>query len=525
MPETIKLTGSTLAASIPGVDIAITAPGLQGQLVCTTETEAALVRGDAEAAPSGVDRALDDAELRLSHSLQIDAPTPSVDSTGGARGEGGLGEDEVRLDLTGDSADTLFAIYQDEEGVISLHAPLPTDARPGLVRNGENTTTIVIKLRRAEPPPAAGETRGLLGNLAGKIIKLVLKKVLGVVVEYGEYKLVQAWENKHREHQGFHRGSPEQFLAAVPTPAEASDLKKLAGKRSLLFIHGTTSSTSGAFNLLGNFPEFAKKLWAGYGNRVIGFNHHTLSKSVAANVVDFYRDLPPSPDIYEFDVIVHSRGGLVARALTEASDELVRKFANIDPSWAKPADRRIRLRRIVFVGTPNNGTPAADPDNIPQVLNWLANLAEHIPVAAVAVPLSAVFAIMAFLVESGFKALPGLVDQSSDANGDNGVLLTNLNPLGADYIKRAECYSITAEFTPAFGPLLSAAAAFGIKQLFRQQNNDLIVPTDGVAAIGEAKFTTPAKSYSPADGFQVHHTCYFGRQETWDYIASQLLKK
>jgi hypothetical protein len=82
---------------------------------------------------------------------------------------------------------------------------------------------------------------------------------------------------------------------------------------------------------------------------VIGFNHHTLTKSVPQNAVDFFSGMPPGN--YQFDVISHSRGGLLARALKELTSVELGQL--IDPVWTPPAGVNVQIGKIVLVGTPN----------------------------------------------------------------------------------------------------------------------------------------------------------------------------
>jgi pimeloyl-ACP methyl ester carboxylesterase len=342
-----------------------------------------------------------------------------------------------------------------------------------------------------------------------------------VVLGKVEFAAIKYWENKVRAAQGIHRGSPGELLQPVPISADADYLRSFAGQTSLLFIHGTTSSTSGAFARLAEFPDTADWLWKSYAGRVLGFNHHTLTKSAAQNAMDFLNGLPEHEKTYEFDVVVHSRGGLVARAIAELNATQLNSLAKLNPPWKQP-NVKVRFRRIVFVGTPNSGTDLADPKNLSKAIDWLANIAEVMSGSAVAVAMGAIFSITAMVVEAGFKALPGLVDQAVDADSKTGPLLQLLDHPAQPPANVPDYFGVEASFEPK-GRLLAAAVAFGMRKAFRDKDNDLVVPTDGVSVFGPVPIPGKrVKKFTPEDGQQIHHLCYFGNQLTWDHIRAAL---
>lgn len=540
MPATVRLEATRQPQRIPGTSIDVIAPGLRGELTHSAAGPApAGTRGRRRTALTGgaTEAALAEAGLKISDTFAIAAPTPAVPAarrprtrTRTAPAAAVPRNDELRLDLTR-RPDVLFAIYRDATGVVSFHfAEAPRRNADGTVR-GAARRTIVIPLR---PTPKTKPSRrkgvrgaGLAGKLVDKLIELVVRRATREAAKLGVFGAVKWWENKYRAAQGFHRGTPRQFLAAKPLAAGARDLRALAGQPSLLFLHGTTSSTQGAFGSLADFAPLAQKLWRAYGDRVIGFNHHTLTRGVAENAVAFFEALPAADAPYVFDTVVHSRGGLLARALAALGEgrldpALVGRLAGHKQPWSLPRGVTVQFRRIVFVGTPNNGTDLADPDHLPQALNWLASVTELLPAGAVTFSLGAILSIVALVAEAGLIALPGLVDQAVDADQDTGELLRRLNAL--DHRQAAaDCFSIEAHFRPA-GALLGAALAFGIDAMFRKQPNDLVVPTRGISGFGRYRFspTDRIKAFTPDDKLQVHHTCYFAQRATWDHICKAL---
>lgn len=541
MPATVRLEANRQPVRIPGTSIDVIAPGLRGELTHTAAGPAiaGTRRGRRQPSPAGpTEASLAEAGLEISDTLSIAAPTPDVPPprrprtrTRTAASAAVPRDDELRLDLTR-RPDVLFAIYRDATGVVSFHFAEAPRRDAGDTVRGAARRTIVIPLRPTTPPARSGRPgvrgAGLAGKLVDKLIELVVRRAALEAAKLGVFGAVQWWENKYRAAQGFHRGTPRQFLAAQPLAAGARDLRALAGEPSLLFVHGTTSSTQGAFGGLGDFLPLAQKLWRAYGNRVVGFNHHTLTRSIAENAIAFFEALPAAKAPYLFDAVVHSRGGLLARTLAALGDgrldpAFVGRLAGHRQPWSLPRGVAVQVRRIVFVGTPNNGTDLADPDHLPQALNWLASVTELLPAGAVTFSLGAILSIVALVAEAGLVALPGLVDQAVDADRRAGELRRELNALDHRQAP-TEYFGIEAHFRPA-GPLLGAALAFGIDAMFRKQKNDLVVPTGGVSGFGRYRFS-PAdriKTFTPDDKLQVYHTCYFAQRATWDHICKALV--
>jgi pimeloyl-ACP methyl ester carboxylesterase len=241
---------------------------------------------------------------------------------------------------------------------------------------------------------------------------------------------------------------------------------------------------------------------------VIGFNHHTLTKSVPQNAVDFLSRLPSGN--YQFDVISHSRGGLLARALKELT--LAELGQLVDPVWIPPAGLNLQIGKIVLVGTPNVGTPLADPSDLPKAISRLASIATSFSQDVAAVGLGALFAIFGGIVEGGLGALPGL----GDMNPGN-PFLTQLNSASSN---NAAYYGIQADFQPT-GGLATAIENNGVDALFGEVANDLVVPTLGVSNVnGQTLAGTQVDAYPQSAN--VYHLDYFDQQGTWDAILGFL---
>jgi len=262
MAETFALSGSQIPIELFDAGITLVAPGLVGAGVYHGKREVGQTRL-ATQEKSPLDTALAEAGLEDRHTIEIDAPTPEVAGTGLVRGKGGLADDEIELQVAGAPNEIQFVLYSDEDGILSLHIPHPTAAADALPSRASSTAKLYsyrIQLRRPTGKgPSGGQTRGVVGLVVHKLIKIIVGKALKGVARLGEYAAVKFWEDKARGAQGFHGGSASQFLADPPTPF--ADWAALEGKRSLLVIHGTTSSTSGAFDGLKLFPQMADRFW------------------------------------------------------------------------------------------------------------------------------------------------------------------------------------------------------------------------------------------------------------------------
>jgi hypothetical protein len=511
MAETFALQGSQVPIELFDAGITLVAPGLVGAGIYHGKRAMGQTRA-ATQEKGPLDTALAEAGLEDRHTIEIDAPTPEALGTGAVRGKGGLDDDEIELQVACAPNEIQFVLYSDEDGILSLHIPHPTttaDALPSRASSTARLYTYRIQLRRPTGKgPAGGQTRGVVGLVAHKLIKIIVGKALKGVAQLGEYAAVKFWENKARGAQGFHGGSVSQFLADPPT--SFADWATLEGKRSLLVIHGTTSSTCGAFDGLSLFPEMADRFWRAYEGRILGFNHHTLSKRIIENVKEFYAVLADHPGSYEFDVLTHSRGGLLARGLTELPDDEISDLCGTP--WHRPAKVAMKFRRVVFVGTPNAGTDLADPKNLPVTLDRLANAIHMLPDAPLTFALGAIFAVAAYVSETGLDALPGLVDQAPDSQ-----FLTKLNGPKVRTVEVAGYFGIEAEFHPD-GGIASAMLDKGVDRVFRGKANDIIVPTRQVSLIASAQLPpVRVMRYGSAD--HVYHTSFFRHLPTWEYIA------
>ncbi len=226
---------------------------------------------------------------------------------------------------------------------------------------------------------------------------------------------------------------------------------KPGGDPVLLLVHGTASSTLGAFGEVvpnEGFSDFQQKPWQeiydAFGGRVYAFEHATLTVPVAKNAFDLLTALPQKhcPPLV---MLSHSRGGLVADLLAsvqhaENHDEL---FLQSLPAQALGEDRddseevkfllqlyRLaaerglsnlpRVIRHVRVGCPAAGTSLAGP-NTNIYLTVLAKLFGKIPdlpvLGLIGDLVEALLKLAAAVVKEGLQpgALPGIGSMKPDS--------------------------------------------------------------------------------------------------------------
>jgi len=165
---------------------------------------------------------------------------------------------------------------------------------------------------RLAPRSASGGERGILG-LAIRVLEF-----FGVeLAEKSAGKLgIKLEEKLLGDHPpGLYRLDLVGNLA-LSAVADAEVLPVNQGP-TLVFLHGTASSTEGGFGKLwepGNTEglRLRQALAPTYGNRVLALQHRTLSESPIANALALAKRLPAGAELH---LVSHSRGGLVGEVL------------------------------------------------------------------------------------------------------------------------------------------------------------------------------------------------------------------
>ena len=364
----------------------------------------------------------------------------------------------LTLDVEGDADDVYIVMTRYASGAIRFHMPNEP------ARRGRRRSTRTV-YRFSIPVPAAplAEPGGRRGFISAAI-KAVVLKVAGKIADYALAKLALLWETATWKYKGRREGwlsvTADGLGGTHMLPA--ADLSSLSTDgRNLLLLHGTFSSTTAAFKGLAKTrgsqgKTFFEELQGLYGNRIYGFDHFTLSRTPEENVRMLLEALPDRTTT--FDVITHSRGGLVLRHLVERRE----RFGSL-------ADR-FAVGRAVLVASPNGGTPLASPDHVTQYTNWLSNVLELFPDNPFTTGVEFVSEALSWIARRLVGSLPGLA--SMDNNGEIiQALQAAPGPPGQAYS------ALVANFEPDAG-LLQRIVDAGA-DLFFPTANDLVVPTEG----------------------------------------------
>ncbi len=375
--------------------------------------------------------------------------------------------------------DGRLLLYFDEDGGVTFHLP-QLDRQPPVGIRAGNGQTLRFDVPIRKPvamPDGATPVRGVGGMIARKVLKLIGWKVLGASARLVGPPLIRVWEDHYRPIRVLDRGS---MFVSEGSP---SVQKIPAAKKSLLFIHGTFSRVAKAFSGIPGDAAFMSALHTRYGEHVYGFDHATLATGVATNVMQLYDNLAPGE--HHLDIICHSRGGLVARALRDLSETQLKDRFEVDAKrgqygldltdwgrcWRIPEGVRINVNRIIFAGTPNKGTILAQPTHLKKYLEVLMTATNLLP-DIVDVSVDAILATAKVLISEVMPTLPGLDDQQPDGS---------LIPL-LDGAPRETDTAIQADYEPPPGlqPLMCVANT-SMDFVFGELKNDLVVPTNGVS--------------------------------------------
>jgi len=499
-----QLDGSSRKVPL-GQGYAIIAPGLRGTATVHGARPPGDRSGNFEQATESLDAALAAGGLTEVRRIELDVGgmPPGGAAPGAVRAPSGEPGLVVEVPDLGETVEQVV-LAVDEEGVVTWNFPLDAAGNrvTGAARGAGGVKRFVI--RAAPPPPAAppvepgGTGRGLFGAAGRTVLKVLVFPVTDALVGPIAADYAARWEAARRFNR-LRPFGPDDYQRADVAALGAGDLDRLAGGRALLFVHGTFSTTHGGFAALPR--ETVAALHDTYGGRVFAFDHFTLSVDPEANA-DLFRARAPRP--LDIDIVCHSRGGLVARAI---AGELL---ATEDPN--------VRVGRIVFVGAANEGTILADPDHWVELIDRYTTLLNIMPPGtpdAVGDTLEAIITVVKVIGHGILTGLDGLAALRPDGDFMHRINLGRA--VGAEH------FAIASQFEPG-GSLKQLAADAVMDRVFERVPNDLVVPTSGVfSAASNPAFPVPAPrvlQFDPASG--VAHSGYFGRPETSEKLREWL---
>uniref|UniRef100_A0A832HZG4 DUF7379 domain-containing protein n=1 Tax=Eiseniibacteriota bacterium TaxID=2212470 RepID=A0A832HZG4_UNCEI len=455
-------------------------------------------RGTAAARPPALDGALRATGARIVKTIEFSAWRRAPVRRGATRRapapvasvEVQTGPDEAAIVLREAPDGTVTWVYP--EGPRATRPRAPAAARAG------RTWRFPIAPPPARSAPAragrAPRRAAAPAMAAGFVIKVIVFKVVSWAAAELLEHLVRRHERR-RMKEGLKAVGPAGFPAPGDAPLDA--LPDARNGRMLVFIHGTFSDSRGAFSDLD--AATLTGLRARYPGGIYAFDHFSVSRSPLENAQAFYDRLLRVPGPYEVDLVCHSRGGLVARAIAEM---------NRQPSVA--------IRNVVLVGTPNAGTPLADPRRLEQCLELMTNLVGLMPRFAGLFAIEWILGAVQWVAAQGVGNLPGLVPQAPDSE-----FLRRLND-SATSAPNARYAAITADYEPDTG-LLAKLRDHGMDALMGAPN-DLVVPTASVLTVdpGADPPALVATRIFKFSGARVFHGNFFEQPETRDFLRAVL---
>jgi len=419
---------------------------------------------------------------------------------------------QLKMHAEPDAAYVLMVRH--ESGAITYHFPAQVDRRS--TARGPVTATV----RFVVPIPETIEpTEAQRRVLVSKVLHAVVMKVVGKLIDKaipiaGRLAEAAAWKLKGLE-EGWKQVTLQALQSgSLPKTKIAETVGTKPGEHNLLFLHGTFSHASGAYSALAttrgsNGKTLFESLQPIYQNRIFAFDHFTVSRSLVENAQALLDALPNQPCL--FDVVTHSRGGLVLRTLVENTSAL--KSAS-----------RFSLASAVLVASPNDGAPLASPSTFDKYITWISNLIDLFPDNPFTVAAHFIADALSWLARAVRVDLSGLAAMNSEGSVIHQLQGPPGPPLGA--------YSALVSNYTATSGLLQRMVDAGVDAFFKMAN-DLVVPTEGGWRIDPG--TTPliagnligcygqgGNLADPPDG-QVTHISFFNRTETVDFLSRALL--
>ncbi|MGY1712508.1 esterase/lipase family protein [Geodermatophilus sp. SYSU D00758] len=441
--------------------------------------------------PGRLTEALERADLLPTQTVEIEAqevPPPPGEDVRADDGRAGLA---VEVPALGPGRGQVL-LLADEQGVLTWHFPEPPAGGPGTTRGPGEVLRFTVPREVAAPATTGTDPadRSLVTAIGKKILSVLVYPIIDPLIGRAAREVAGAWERRSRPYRfrGFTPGHHRR--TDVPVLASA-DWEQLTGGRALLFLHGIFSTSAGSFGGLDDAT--LERLHHAYGGRVLAFDHPTTSVDPEENALVFAESLPSGAAL-DLDIVCHSRGGLVARVIAGETGNPV---------------SGVTVRRIVFVGTPNNGTPLADRRYLVDLINrWtsLLNLLPPGPWSVVTDVLDAVLEIVKVVGSGAAGGLPGLMAMYEDSE-----LMRALKASGG---AAPDYYAVHANFEP-YGSLASMMWLPDtlIDRVFTGGANDVAVPSAGVGLLGGVPVpASRALELRAAD--HVWHCSYFAHPST-----------
>lgn len=499
-----KIKGSLRPEPFAGGRYSLQAPGLRAT-VETIKKDKAPTRGGVAKPEVNQEQLmgaleLNDIVLMNQFEITIDADQHAGEKeattrSGGLKTRTSLGEPAMVLRSPKTRPNMESAVlYTDESGEQRWIFPHETT---------DKEFAFALPREKAKVAPEPGEetkTRGAITRGIRKVVQVVawlFDKQIGKAA----VKLAQRFEEKKRPY-GFVALNDQGFTDKVPW-------REINGRRSLLLLHGTFSTGPDAFDGLAK-SQLLDDFLKGYGGRVFAFNHPSLHKTPAENIDYLLKNLPNDIKSLDVDIVTHSRGGLVGRALCARQGKL-------------DGERNLKVNRAILVAGPHSGTPLANPEHMVKLIDTYTNLLTKLPDNVVTIVLEAIVSVVKILGGAATGHLPGLV--SMLPQGDF------LEQLDQKNLGETELYAMGARYSPKDPRLLvrlgQQAMMLAMSKIFGE-DSDLVVPTSGVWSTAANTGPFPiAKNHREVYEFDanIHHLNFFQHEAVNQQLLNWLQPK
>jgi hypothetical protein len=464
-------------------DVILDAPGLEGEVSVERPSVGGVLRG--ARGRKVLDDALTRVDMRTDREIVIAQPRQRRAGGRTTRGGGDAATSDgagMTLTVPGPPRGQEQVVLSiDEHGVATWH--IKGGRQDGrAVRGGRTTRTYTIE-RTGASARGTGTTRGLIPGL-DKVIRVITFPVASAIGRGARFA-AREWDTKRHPPQIRGYGATGRL-----TELDERTWSGLAKGPVLLFVHGTFSTTEGGFG--GLVPSARKELHRRYDGRVIAYDHPTIADDPILNGRRFLESVADRS--LRLDIVCHSRGGLVSRAIAERPGDL----AGLAP--------RVNVRTIVHVGVPNSGTILAKAEHWNELLDRVTTLINLVPTPGIVDTLETVLAVVRSIAVETAKNLEGL-----DAMAPGSRFLERLNTKST---ARASYRAIVSDFEPK-NPGLKAWLNDAVRDaLFGNLPNDMMVTIESMTAKnGSSRFPiTDIRAFKPGDG--IEHANYFPEKFT-----------
>jgi len=339
-----------------------------------------------------------------------------------------------------------------------------------------------------------------VANVGRAIVRFFRVKLIPAILERPLEWLIEKVEKRAKPREGFRFFDRDRDYPFC-TQAE---LSAMAGQRVLLLTHGIFSSLAGAFDGIADANGTTlQRLRTIYGNNIIGWDHWTVGKTPLENAKEMLAALPPN---VRPDLVCHSRGGLVTRAMLEHPQLITLRQS-----------RFTTVGTNVFVAGACQGSQLATLHNVNRLLNLYSAIASFPFLGGAGVVLKIIVGVLKVLAH-GVARLDSIQALSADVANNPFLQELNDSPL----TPTGKIVVLHANYDPASGPL-ARFLDFNVDIVFGQAN-DMVVPFTGAETFDQWQKVGPNFQYGTATVKQsvVMHTNFFHQPSVHSILEQEL---